>query len=123
MFLFAWQFTRFLKIRAASDIKPTPPLLLAVWLLLALLTLSIATTKFVDTFLDRATVIVTKSEVKSGPQDGNATLIEIPEGSEVYVNTSTTNDNGNWKQITIPGNLTGWVKDNTLMMTSGEGPF
>lgn len=112
LLVFVFTFIGYLK-------KPSGlPLKLIVWSLL-LAVCSIATgLKIIDSYIDRATVIV-KSDLKSGPNEANAALTEVPEGAEVLI----ANTSGQWKQVTVPGSLTGWVLDKNLIQTSGGGPW
>ncbi len=86
--------------------------LFALFLVSAVTSLS----KIYDFVQPRATVVTTSASVFSGPSDSSPSLFELSEGFEVIMNR----DQGNWRQITSPGGLSGWVKQEVLFQTSGS---
>lgn len=72
--------------------------------------------KLYDFLQPRATVVTNAASVFSGPSDGSPSLFELSEGFEVIMNQSQ----GAWRQITSPGGLSGWVKQEVLFQTSGQ---
>ncbi len=123
MILFLMSLYKFLKARKLSEDKPLPSPALFIWGLMFIALLSLSITKLIDCYTARATVISSKTELRSGPTETNAALMELSEGTEVFINDSASNTYGMWKQVTVPGNLTGWVLDKNLMQTTGEGPW
>ncbi|MBK9293780.1 MAG: tetratricopeptide repeat protein [Oligoflexia bacterium] len=118
LLLFFYGCIRFLVKRSAKDQESYLPTQLIIFSVLLGLCSFMTGFKLFDSYIDRATII-TKAELKSGPNETNAALTEIQEGSEVYVVAAS----GPWNQVTIPGSLTGWVKQEQLIQTSGEGPW
>jgi tetratricopeptide (TPR) repeat protein len=121
---FGWVVTGFLKKRKVfksvdGATRPGLSPLLFVWGILFIGAFALSGLKFAESLSVRATVVVAKAELKSGPGETNATMSELPEGAEVRVREAV-ND---WKQVTYPGGLTGWVPDATVMITSGGGPW
>ncbi len=121
-FGFAYFFIENLK-KNHEDRTTKTPFKIYVFGILLILSLGLMTIKIIDSFQSRGTIITPKAELKSGPGVQNATLTEAQEGNEVYIRDSVTNDSGTWKQVTIPGNLTGWISEQSVIQTSGEGPF
>jgi len=96
-----------------------PPLLLIIWGILFLVSISSSTLKLIDTFTERGTIVVAKVDLRSGPSETNASMSELTEGLEVLVQS----DEKDWKQVTHPNGLTGWVPKNSIMTTTGWGPW
>lgn len=95
-----------------------------IWGVLFVFSFILSMGKMVDTFIDRATVVAQKAEVKSGPSSSLATLVELPVGTEVLLHSKAQDETGAiWKQVSIPGSITGWVSDKVIMQTSGDGPW
>lgn len=72
--------------------------------------------KAIDDSSPRATVVAQKVEVRSGPAESNASLYELHEGLEVYVETK----HDNWLQVTYPGGLTGWIPESAAVISTGR---
>jgi tetratricopeptide (TPR) repeat protein len=98
-------------------VAPSP--MLIVWGILFLVTLVASSLKLVDSYTERGTIVITKVDLRSGPGENNASMLELSEGIEVIVQSSV---NG-WKQVSQSSGLTGWIPDTTLMLTSGGGPW
>jgi tetratricopeptide (TPR) repeat protein len=81
---------------------------------------ALSITKLIDTYSERGVIIVDHVDLRSGPSETNASMMEVTEGSEMVIN-DTDHD---WVQV-IPagGGLMGWIPRTTLMITSGGGPF
>lgn len=97
----------------------TPSPLLFVWGILFTTIAAGATLKLIDSFAAKAIVVVAKAELKSGPGEGNATMIDLPEGTEVKIRETASE----WRQVTSPGGLTGWVPEGQIIVISGGGPW
>ncbi len=78
---------------------------------------TLAGLKIYDHSLPRATIIADKVSVQTAPGDNQATLIDLYSGFEVIVR----NSDQDWIQVTYPGAITGWIKQNTAIITSGRG--
>ena len=87
-----------------------PILFFSLCLVLALL--SFVSLK--DLTATKATVITKPTEVRTGPSSDNATLFEIPEGTEVLIRDK---DSG-WYKIEDPTGRTGWTEDNNIFVTT-----
>jgi tetratricopeptide (TPR) repeat protein len=128
LFFFFFNLYKFLKIRKIDSFEdkpiPTqPPFVFFIWSALFLFLAVTSVAKILDGYSERATVIAAKADLKSGPGEANATLVELSEGSEVQVQ----DESNSWKQVTaLDGErtgLTGWVKQESLMVTAGGGPW
>lgn len=85
-------------------------------LILFLVTSGIGLSKIYDFFQPRATVIANLASVYSSPSENSSSLFEIAEGLEVVMNRQQKG----WRQISSPGGLSGWVKEESLFQTSGR---
>ncbi len=72
--------------------------------------------KIKDQHTMRVTVIVPKAEAHSGPNKNQATLFEIKEGIEVLVHKKLHS----WLQVTAPSGGTGWIHENTSIISWGK---
>ncbi len=84
-------------------------------LIVALLTVG----KGVDYLSPRATVIVERVPIRSGPNESDVSLFEVLEGQEVIIKKVS----GDWVQVNYPGGLTGWVLKQTIFYSSGRQPW
>jgi tetratricopeptide (TPR) repeat protein len=118
---FIW--LRFLgRRRKAFELEEAPPAVPVIGILLALglvLSFSLSLLKLYDLSIPRATVIADKVSAQTAPGEGQSGLFDIYAGFEVIVRNAA-ND---WVQINYPGGLTGWVKKDSLMATSGKNAF
>ncbi|WP_413289604.1 hypothetical protein [Bdellovibrio sp. HCB337] len=108
--------------RKAFEAETAPPSTPVIGLLLSIgLALSISFTllKIYDLSIPRATVIAGKVSALTAPGEGQSGLFDLYEGFEVIVRNAA-ND---WIQVSYPGGLTGWVKKDSLMSTSGKNAF
>jgi tetratricopeptide (TPR) repeat protein len=108
--------------RKAFELELAPPGTPFIGLLLSVsLTLSTFFTalKIYDLAIPRATVITDKTTVQTAPGDGQSGLFDLYAGFEVIVR-NVAND---WIQVSYPGGLTGWIKKDSLMGTSGKNAF
>lgn len=108
--------------RIAFEIEEAPPATPVIGLLLSIgFTLSIFLTalKLYDLTIPRATIITDKVSAQTAPGDGQSGFFDLYEGFEVIVKNAA-ND---WIQVSYPGGLTGWVKKDSLMSTSGKNAF
>lgn len=92
---------------------PTPTVVLTALLMLSLF---VSTSKVIDSFDTRATIIAKNINMKTGPSPDDSSLFELLEGSEVIV--LRTSDS--WSQVTYPGGFTGWIPNESLFLTSGK---
>ena len=108
--------------RKAFEIEEAPPATPVIGMLLSIgFTLSIFFTalKVYDLTIPRATIVTDKVSAQTAPGDGQSGLFDLYEGFEVIVRNAA-ND---WIQVSYPGGLTGWVKKDSLMSTSGKNAF
>jgi hypothetical protein len=97
---------------------PSTGAIISVILLVLFTTLSI--TKLIDTYSERGVIITDHVDLRSGPSETNASMMEVAEGSEMIIH-DTDHD---WVQvIPVGGGLMGWIPRTSLMATSGGGPF
>ncbi len=104
------------KRRARVDETPQPemPTLgIATALIFVLLAMLICA-KIYDINSPRGTILPTKVQAKSAPDDSGTALFDLYAGLEVQIDQST----GAWLQITYPGGPTGWIPASALMRTS-----
>jgi hypothetical protein len=69
--------------------------------------------------MPRATIIADKVSAQIAPGEGQNSLFELYAGFEVLLSNTTPG----WTQVRYPGGLTGWVKNDSLMPTSGQNAF
>lgn len=103
--------------RRAFENDGTPPVLGSkpiIFLALSFVLGVVSFVSFKDIAATKATVIAKPTEVRTGPSADNATLFEVPEGTEVLIRD---NDNG-WYKIEDPTGRTGWTDGNNLYITT-----
>lgn len=108
--------------RKAFEAELAPPGTPMIGLLLGIgLVLSVFFTvlKVYDLTIPRATIIADKVSAQTAPGDGQTGLFDLYAGFEVIIR-NVAND---WIQVSYPGGLTGWVKKDSLMSTSGKNAF
>jgi hypothetical protein len=117
--LFLSSFLGFVKKRRAEpESLPSPRLIVSFFLLVFLSSLS--TCKLIDTYIERGIVITDHVDLRSGPNQSNASMLEIAEGSEMRI----YDVDHDWLQVSsASGGLLGWVPKASIMMVSGGGPF
>jgi tetratricopeptide (TPR) repeat protein len=128
-FFFLFNLFKFLKKRklAAYSEEPLfvrPPVIFYLWLALLIFVSTTSIAKIADGYIERATVVASaKTDLRSGPGESNASLAELNEGFEVQVQ----DESDGWRQVVAlngaRAGLTGWVKSDALMSTSGGGPW
>ena len=101
--------------RASEEERPKPSAFNWVSLGIFIICLFTTATKLYDLTIDRGTIVSSKTEVKSGPGESNATIFEISEGLEVLILTA----HNDWFQVNYPGGLTGWIPKKDLVITNG----
>jgi len=118
---FIW--LRFLgRRRKAFELELAPPGTPVIGMILGLglvLSLFFTILKTYDLTIPRATIIADKVSAQTAPGDGQSGLFDLYAGFEVIVR-NVAND---WIQVSYPGGLTGWVKKDSLMSTSGKNAF
>ena len=114
-----WLILRFFgtRRRALLDERPLPPFpwVATVFGALWLISVALAGAKFYDMHVLRATVVQEKVPVRTSPDPQATALFDLIEGHEIIVRESI---NG-WFQVTLPGgDLTGWIPQETVFVTS-----
>jgi tetratricopeptide (TPR) repeat protein len=117
-FIFGVQFIRYLseKKKAFAEDLPSPllgtkPIL---FLVLAIVLGFVSFFSYSNLISTKATIIEKTSDVKTGPNTENATLFELPEGTEVLIRDK---ENG-WYKIEDPTGRIGWTEGTQLFVTS-----
>lgn len=108
--------------RKAYESEMAPPGTPIIGLLLGMgliLSLFFTTLKIYDLTIPRATIVADKVSAQTAPGEGQSGLFDLYAGFEVIVR-NVAND---WIQVSYPGGLTGWVKKDSLMSTSGKNAF
>jgi len=116
---FLFNLLRFARLkRNENDALPSTALISSFVLLVFLSSLS--SCKLIDSYIGRGTIISDHVDLRSGPNESNASMLEVAEGSEVRVHDV----DHDWVQVSLSGGgLMGWIPKTSLMMTSGGGPF
>jgi len=110
---------RFLRGRKL-DSTTAPPSTMLITLVILVLFTALSITKLIDTYTERGIVIVDHVDLRSGPSETNASMMEVAEGSEMSIRDS----DHDWLQVNpVSGGLVGWIPRSSLMITSGGGPF
>ncbi len=114
---FIW--IRYLAARkiAIEDEQPKPPFPLSAAALgtMLVMTFLLMGMKMGLMKKTRATVVLTKVNVRSLPAEDGVGLFELNGGSEVLVRMKT----GEWLQVQNSDGSSGWVKDSEVMVTEG----
>jgi len=108
--------------RKAFEQESAPPGLPVVGLILSLGFVGsflITVLKTYDVTVPRATIVTEKVSAQIAPGENQSGLFELYEGFEVIIRNAA-ND---WIQVSYPGGLTGWVKKESLIATSGKNAF
>jgi tetratricopeptide (TPR) repeat protein len=106
------------KRKIESGARPSTGAIVSIVLLVLFLALSI--TKLIDTYSERGVIITDHVDLRSGPSETNASMMEVAEGSEMVIHDTDQN----WVQvIPVGGGLMGWIPRTSLMAISGGGPF
>lgn len=108
--------------RKAFELEEAPPTLPLIGLFMAVgfaFSFSLTILKMYDLTVPRATVIADKVSAQIAPGEGQTGLFDLYAGFEVIVRNAANE----WIQISYPGGLTGWVKKDSLMATSGKNAF
>ena len=124
-FLFLFSIAGYLKSRklikaedANLSAPPTPGVLLTGIFFIVIV--AISGLKLYDSYTDRGTITAATVDIRSGPNESNASMQEIPEGTEVVILDDSQPD---WKQVALIGGIAGWVPSKDVMPTTGGGPF
>jgi tetratricopeptide (TPR) repeat protein len=117
--LFLLSLLGMIRARLADGAASPTPRLVGSFIFLVLFTF-LTVCKLIDTYSERGVVITDHVDLRSGPAESNASMLEVAEGSEMTIH-DTDHD---WIQVTpASGGLMGWVPKSALMITSGGGPF
>jgi tetratricopeptide (TPR) repeat protein len=123
MFLFGWSLLQYLgrRKKALQEDTPAPtfPWISVVSGFFSVVFLMLGLMKVYDLQIPRATVVEEKVAAQSAPGENQLNLFDLYGGFEVIVR----NHSGDWVQVTYPGALTGWIKKNSLYVTSGGSPW
>jgi len=116
---FLTSFKRFIKTRKFEPGAPPSAGAITSTVFLVLFT-ALSITKLMDTYSKRGVIITDHVDLRSGPSETNASMMEATEGSEMSIH-DTDHD---WIQVNpVGGGLIGWIPQSSLMVTSGGGPF
>jgi tetratricopeptide (TPR) repeat protein len=119
LFLFLWSLLSYLGKRKRAFQEelplPAPPWFSVVTGLLFVSTLTLAGLKIYDMQIPRATIVEEKVSAQSAPGENQLNLFDLYGGFEVVVR----NYSGDWAQVTYPGAMTGWIKKDSMYITSG----
>jgi tetratricopeptide (TPR) repeat protein len=114
-----WLWIRYIKARrSAFDEVRASPAFPSVATFITLVFLGVLTILLWKTSLQlapRATTVAENVPARSLPSEQGAPLYELKEGSEVLVKRHQQD----WLQVTNSDGLTGWVKNNQVMITQG----
>lgn len=99
--------------RAMAEETPMPPfpIVLTATGILLVAAIILTTSKVIDGFDIRATVITVPATVRTSPDVQATSIAELPEGVEVILRR---HENG-WAQISYPGGITGWMEQVHLL--------
>lgn len=122
-FLFGWSLLSYLGQRKKAleeDLPfPGPPWMSVVAAVLFIITTTLAGLKIYDVQIPRATIVESKVAAQSAPGENQLNLFDLYGGFEVIIR----NHSGDWAQVTYPGAMTGWIKKDSLYLTSGGAPW
>lgn len=108
--------------RKAFELEEAPPATPVIGLVILtgfLASVFFTCLKFYDTTIPRATIVAEKVSAQIAPGEDQSALFDLYEGFEVIIRNVA---NG-WIQVSYPGGLTGWVKKDSLISTSGKNAF
>lgn len=120
LMIFAWRFAEFLGVRRRAKItgldSPHPSFLDYLVILILILSSSLTVTKIYDLKLKRATIINTKTESYTAPDEKSNVLFQIPEASEVYL----IQDYKDWSQIQLRDGSIAWIQKKDYLTSELE---
>ena len=97
----------------AAPLLGTKPI---VFLVVAGVLAILSFVSFKDLNSTKATAVAKPTEVKTGPSADNATLFDLPEGTEVLIRDK---DNG-WYKIEDPTGRIGWTEGTNVFVTTAD---
>lgn len=95
---------------------PSPSFLNILFTLGFLIFFSGLILKWLDQKTERGTIVASKIQVLSTPDEKAPPLFDLYGGLEVIVKDT----NEKWSQVYYPGGLTGWVPNSALLITTGK---
>jgi len=102
-----------------QEVGAFPSTWAVISMVLLVLTGTLSIIKLIDTYNERGVIIADHVDLRSGPSETNASMMEVAEGSEMSIHDS----DHDWIQVNpIGGGLMGWIPRTSLMITSGRGP-
>jgi hypothetical protein len=110
--------TRRIRERKVGEDPSAPPLALFVATSFLLLISFIYAAKIYDLSLSRGTLLTENTSLKSAPDDAASEITQFPAGIELVLKEKR----GDWLQVQHPGSFTGWVKADTILITSLTSP-
>lgn len=120
LFVSGWFILTYVGQRRISVEKNNPfpsfPILGFILSVLFFISVLLSTLKYFDTTVPRGTVIEEKALVLAAPDEKSVNLFEVYGGSEVIIEQFKDD----WVQITYPGGMTGWIKGQALLTTTGN---
>lgn len=109
------------RFKKGEEKMPGFPSVAAVLTLFFITSTAISIFKVIDSNQPRATVVIEKVEARTGPGNEQAGLFELFEGMEVIVRELAKVDPDQmWIQVTYPGGMTGWIPNDSLIVSSGQ---
>lgn len=122
LFFAGWRILAWLgaRRRALELETALPPLPMAGFVLsfIALVFIATSAAVVVDRTEIRGTILNEKVEVRSAPDVAATRLFDIFEGMEVIVRESRTVGNEQWRRITYPGGMTGWIRNADILAST-----
>lgn len=103
--------------RKTEEMDPSP-----AWVLISsvfvLLTFSLYAIKLYEKNIPKGTLLAETSSIKSAPEESSSEITQFLGGMEVFVFEAK----GDWFKIQYPGSFSGWVKADSLMITTLTSP-
>ena len=106
---------RAIELETAMPAMPTGGIVLSI---LFLLMFGISVSIFIDRLDIRGTIIATKSEARSAPDATATALFDVFEGMEVIVRDSRIAGKEQWRRISYPGGMTGWIRERDVLTSA-----
>lgn len=113
-FGFVWiRYIKSVKVAHQNELAhPDVPFFNWIFSVLLFFSCSLFVFKMWDYFTPRAVIVSASVSLKIAPGQDQAKLVDLIEGTEVIIGANS----GDWIQIKLPGNYTGWVHRNDILM-------